>query len=581
MADFSGRQLAACITNDPYVYEMLRSAFPLTQFVVLPSSMVSDLLEAVASGQCAGGIAPDIHLRYALGPQDPEGTFCDMQITGGLLSQNYYAIPFSRTSVSRDMVNAMNSIASNAFAYGDYAVGASMPSFPHERPSCNGYNNAIATAATGTLTALRITQVSGIFFLMLFGCAFAGLFYLAFIYLGLGKVVEKGTELEEALKARQQAELAELKAAEAAGDVAGDKLSGAPVRASSATWLARIHGGGAIGTLGAASGGGGGAGYSPMGSSGTPFGGGGADGGGDYSKLGAVEALAAALAREAAAVMDVPARTTAAIERAIAERGAYMVASLRLCDADGNAYGPELPGGPLRRPSDWQFLYTRLQPDDAAAFNRQLRGLAAGRPAPPPPEALFALGAADEEAGMAAWAGTRGPGQLQEVVVRHNNRHQQAAAMAPSPSSSLGRSSDPAARLHYRSGGAAAMGASGDASSLQRRSMRPQAYRPARPVAAPQPARARPFAFPSLSAIGTMLGGGKPAAPEAALPPRAVSAERRRRPVGDMGTRSGARGEERAGGSPRARGAAPRPTGDTKSEPPLRGRRRQIPSFDE
>jgi hypothetical protein len=580
MSDFSGRQLPACITNDPYVYDLLRSAFPLTQFVVLPSALTSDLLDAIASGQCSGGVAPDVHLRYALGPQDPLGKYCDLEVTGGLLSENYFAIPFSRGSVSRDVVNAMNSIAANAFAYGDYAVGASMASFPHARPSCEGYNSGQSanSGGSGALTALRITQVSGIFFLIFFGSILALLFYLAFIYLGLGKVDDRGSDMEEALKARQEAEMAELKAAEASGDVAGGKLSGAPVRASSATWLARIHGGGAIGTLTAASGGS----YpSPNGSGGNSFAAGDGNGGGDYSKLGAVEALAAALAREAAAVMDVPARTTAGIERAITERGAYMVATLRLCDAAGNAYGPEMPTGPMMRPADWQFLYTRLRSDDAAAFNRQLRGLAAGRPAPAPPAQLFARAAADEEAGMVAWAGALGPSPsrssgalLQEVVVRHHHHHHlgtsslPGAALAPSPSSSMGRSSDPAARLYRRSGGAAAMGASGDASSLQRRSMRPA------PLPVPPPQRVRPFAFPSLQAIGAMLGG-KPAAP-AAEAPRAVSAERRRRPPADIDARSGARTEERSRAAPRPAGAAA-----TKSEPPLRGRRRQIPSFDD
>ena len=112
------------------------------------------------------------------------------------------------------------------------------------------------------------------------------------------------TEVERALKARQKADLAALQADEAAGLVDGSKLGndGKPVRASSAAWLSRINGGGATNSS-----------KNAIASATPPSG---VAPSQEVSKTVAVEALAAALAREAAAVMDVPSRTTAAIERA-------------------------------------------------------------------------------------------------------------------------------------------------------------------------------------------------------------------------------------------------------------------------
>ena len=142
MTSFGGKQLPACVLDDPTVLDFLRSAFPLTTFVVLPSSLPSDLFNAIQNGTCAGGVAPDVALRYALGPGDASGQYCQFQPVGGLLSQNFYAIPFSRNSsvVTPPVMQALNALASNAYAFGDYAVGASMPSFPHERPACAGFN---------------------------------------------------------------------------------------------------------------------------------------------------------------------------------------------------------------------------------------------------------------------------------------------------------------------------------------------------------------------------------------------------------------------------------------------------------
>ena len=519
MGDFGGKQLSACVLRDGFVINMLRSAFPLTQLVVLDSVETSDLLEAVQNGTCAGGIAPNLMLRYALGPQDPYGMFCNLDVTGGLLSQQYYGIPFNRNSpaINNDVLDAMNAIAANAFAYGEYATLASLSAFPQEREACAGF---AAASATNPLAALRIRQVSGIFFLIAFGFGSALVFFIAFRIYGLGNV-NTDTEVERALKARQKADLAALQADEAAGIVDGSKLGndGKPIRASSAAWLARINGGGATNSSNAIA-------------SAIPGPPGGVAPSQEVSKAVAVEALAAALAREAAAVMDVPTRTTAAIERAVASRGAYIMVTVRMFDSAGNPYGQEIAAGPITRPSDWQFLYTRLAPDEAAEFNRSVRAVVAGVSRPvrerdyPSPERLGTMSAAP--------------------------RGLEARSANPRLAT---RSADP--RLATRSGVEPRLAARSanprldevvvqreSGSSLPRRSRNPPP---------PQPQPSPPIALPSMRTIGNLFNFNR--APEPA--PEEARVRRRRPPSED--------GSERR---------------TTKSAPPGR-RRRQIPAFDE
>lgn len=519
MGNFGGKQLSACVLNDGFVIDMLRSAFPLTKLVVLNSVEVSDLLTAVQNGTCAGGIAPNLMLRYALGPQDPYGMFCNMDVTGGLLSQQYYGIPFNRNSptINSDVLDAMNAIAANAFAYGEYATLASLSAFPQERDACAGFE---AASVTNPLTALRIRQVSGIFFLIAFGFGSALIFFIAFKLYGVGNV-GTDTEVERALKARQKADLAALQADEAAGLVDGSKLGndGKPVRASSAAWLSRINGGGATNSS-----------KNAIASATPPSG---VAPSQEVSKTVAVEALAAVLAREAAAVMDVPSRTTAAIERAVATRGAYVMVTVRMFDSAGNPYGQEIAAGPITRPSDWQFLYTRLAPDEAAEFNRSVRAVVAGHVSRPVRERDYP---SPERLGMMSAAPRGG------LEARSANPRLATRSVDPR----LATRSGVEPRLVARSGNPRldeVVVPRESESSLPRRSRNPP------PSPQPQP----PLALPSMRTIGNLFNFNR--APE---PTPEEGKVRRRRPPSEDGS------ERRT----------------TKSAPPGR-RRRQIPAFEE
>ena len=375
MADFGGMQLPACVLNDPYVYTLLRSAFPLTQFVQLNSSLVSDLVDAVESGLCAGGIAPDLQLRYTLGLQDPRGAHCALQLTGGLLSQNYYAIPFNRNTVSATVLEAMGAIAANAFAYGDYAIGASMASFPQDRPACIAY--AIGQSGNA-LTPLHLRHVSGIFFLMVFGFGAALVLGVLFNYrrrikafLFGGKeddededALQDGTSAEE-LKAHNKGKQEEEEEKEEEEDDPLDptdvyyqkiqasfrqeQLNAArdaadPARAA-ARFAARRD-------------------CRPC------------------SGVAPLEVLAASIARELASALAISEMSYTALAAAVANRG-HLVATVQLFDSRGGTWCAEpVATLPLTRPSDWQFLYARMPAEQQAAFTRAARAMAGLLPPP-------------------------------------------------------------------------------------------------------------------------------------------------------------------------------------------------------
>ena len=308
MASFGAKQLAACVVPDPYVVRLLRTNYPLTSLVVMPTSATTaDLLDAVLNGTCAGAVASNLDLRFAMGPRDAAGVYCDMQLVGPLISQGAMAVPFNRATVTPAALAAMNAIVSSAYALGDYATGASAVSFAESRPYCSA---GAGLSSGGPLAALTLTQVSGIFFVLLFGAIVAGAVFAFFHFRA--------------------------------------KLAGEDILEEE-----------------------------PAGKGGSTRG-----GGNDMvSREEAVSALCAAVAREAATALQVPPRVAAAAERARAERGAALQATLQLVDVDGARYGKAFVAELVNAP-DWLFLLTRLAPDDALRMGSAIRALAAGGPPP-------------------------------------------------------------------------------------------------------------------------------------------------------------------------------------------------------
>lgn len=362
ITQFVNLNVPACISDDPYVKQLIVSAFPQTKLVVVNSMLPSDMLDSIVNGTCAGGITPDLPMRYALGPQDPTGKYCTMSLTAGLLSQSYFGVPFNRATVHPPVMAALNSVAATAYTFGDYAVGASMPNFPQARSQCT------PPVVISPLASLQINQVSGIFFVMAWGVAMGLIMYAFFTWEAFGYIsrAHHGTLLEQALEARQEreltsikarheAEMASLKLDEAKGTVdltvEGMVVNEKHAHKAVGAWLART-------------------------SSSVEGGMGLQEGTSDSASKGAVELLLAALRREATALNDVPASTRAAVDAAVGDRGATVRLLLQLCDGGGEPFGPPVPSLPLARSTDVHFLLTRLATHEAALFTKQLRALA-------------------------------------------------------------------------------------------------------------------------------------------------------------------------------------------------------------
>jgi hypothetical protein len=134
-------------------------------------------MDAVINGTCAGAVASNLDLRFAMGTRDATGSYCDMQLVGPLMSQGSMAVPFNRATVGPAAMAAMNTIAASTYALGDYATGASIVSFSDDRPYCSA---GVGLSTAAPLAALTLTQVSGIFFVLLFGAIVAAGVYGVF-----------------------------------------------------------------------------------------------------------------------------------------------------------------------------------------------------------------------------------------------------------------------------------------------------------------------------------------------------------------------------------------------------------------
>jgi len=454
ITQFVANNVPACISGDPYVKQLMSSAFPQTKLVVVNSMLPTDILDYIANGTCAGGVALDLPMRYALGPLDPSGNYCAMSLTGGLLSQSYAGIPFNRATVRSPVMAALDSLAVTAYTYGDYAVGASMVNFPQARPQCN------PPIIINPLASLQINQVSGIFFVLAWGAFLGATLYAIFTWEAFGyiKRAHHGTLLEQALEARQEreltalkarhlAEMASLKLDEAGGNVdltvEGMVVNEKHAHKAVGAWLARTS-------------------VSVEGGMGLQ------EGGSDAASKGAVELLLAALRREATALNDVPASTRSAVDAAIGNRGATVRLLLQLCDGGGEPFGPPVPSLPLARSTDVHFLLTRLATHEATLFTKQLRALA---------DDMAPIAALDSEA--AEWGAKRKPLSRSGLERPGSDR----------PRNERQYSRDRSDR-------------SGPVRSALRASP------PAPPAPAPTEAGQKPIAFPSLASLVTTITFG-------------------------------------------------------------------------
>lgn len=83
------------MTLFPGFQQYIASSYPGITLQPL-NGTVFDLLDAIGNGTCAGGLAPDVAVNYALGPLgDAAGQYCGLETVGELLTSGMYSIPFN------------------------------------------------------------------------------------------------------------------------------------------------------------------------------------------------------------------------------------------------------------------------------------------------------------------------------------------------------------------------------------------------------------------------------------------------------------------------------------------------------
>ena len=171
---------------------MRADARALSPPALLPRrSTINSLLDAIADGSCAGGVAPDAVIKHALGPDaDAEGAYCNLETVGPLLNAGtvvgcadarydalhpgphsrvpftaaFYAIPFN-PRIASSVISGLNTLALQLLANGSYTAAAAA-NFPEAagRTQCEA-------AAPELLLApgLSLTDMSGVFFVQALG----------------------------------------------------------------------------------------------------------------------------------------------------------------------------------------------------------------------------------------------------------------------------------------------------------------------------------------------------------------------------------------------------------------------------
>ena len=177
-----------CVRNSAAQVAFVQQKYPNLQVVAVPGLTQAGLLPAIVSGQCIGGLGPDIELEYGLGGPgifgttgfDPAHTFCGLTTVGDKLNFGYYGIPFAhadRPSVNDTILDAMNVFVAQAINTGAYLTAAAtyFPD-PTSRPECQ-YAYAQVTDSAKSSPVLDIDDMAGLYVVQAGGAALALIVY--------------------------------------------------------------------------------------------------------------------------------------------------------------------------------------------------------------------------------------------------------------------------------------------------------------------------------------------------------------------------------------------------------------------
>ena len=144
--------------------------YPEVSVRIIPGATL-DLLEAIHSGDCSGGVVPNVHLRNALSVQDTAARYCSLAQAGSALSNGFFGIPLSR-DVSAAEVAAMSTLLSEALVNGTYAEYANTQ-FPTKRPYCLAQSTRAAARAVNAKPQVDLGTVAGTFVVQAIGIGVA------------------------------------------------------------------------------------------------------------------------------------------------------------------------------------------------------------------------------------------------------------------------------------------------------------------------------------------------------------------------------------------------------------------------
>jgi hypothetical protein len=172
----------ACVLSDPLHLGWLASNYANTQVTPIAGT-ASDVLEAVRTGRCMGGVAPDAALAYALSSSgDPGGQYCNYEVVQSGMGVNVYAIPLRRGAAwaTQGALRAVNALFGVALAYGEYALVADVEFFD-TRPLCRTAESLReqAVSALDALKPLGTRQLAGVLFVQSMGVGAAVMVWLA------------------------------------------------------------------------------------------------------------------------------------------------------------------------------------------------------------------------------------------------------------------------------------------------------------------------------------------------------------------------------------------------------------------
>lgn len=169
IASFATHHVPACVTEKLTDLQFMAANYPATA-VTPVGGTIHSLLSQVASGECAGAVAPDAYLAYAMSPAaDPTGAFCGLQFVGEPLSFGLFGIPFS-PAIDQRALDSLAITTLSLLADGSYAAAkaAYFPD-PSARAQCPAAAVDVTAAPGSRVPPLSLDRLSGVFLVQAMG----------------------------------------------------------------------------------------------------------------------------------------------------------------------------------------------------------------------------------------------------------------------------------------------------------------------------------------------------------------------------------------------------------------------------